>query len=114
MVTDLAFYKNIDHQICYLGGAFAHSFSPEGQEFEWTNFEMFKCPMGFQGGGGEMLKLPLDKHRSSTLFQVPIWQPTIINPLNRTYDSHVTSPYIIKHTGNENIQTYHVEVVYLI
>ena len=53
MVTDLAFYKNIDHQIWYLGGAFAHSFSPEGQEFEWTNFEMFKCPMGFQGGGGE-------------------------------------------------------------
>ena len=52
MVTDLAFYKNIDHQICYLGGAFAHSFSPEGQEFEWTNFEMFKCPMGFQGGWG--------------------------------------------------------------
>ena len=67
-----------------------------------------------KGGGGGNLKLPLDKHISSTLFQVPIWQPTIINPLNRTYDSHVTSPYIIKHTGNENIQTYQVEVVYLI
>ena len=51
MVTDLAFYKNIDHQIWYLGGAFAHSFNPEGQEFEWTNFETFKCPMGFPGGG---------------------------------------------------------------
>ena len=51
LAADLAFYKQINHQIKHLSRVFEHNFGPEKREFEWASLKKFKCPGSFRGRG---------------------------------------------------------------
>ena len=51
LVADLAFYKQINHQIKLLSRVFEHNFGPEKREFERASLKKFKCPGSFRGRG---------------------------------------------------------------
>ena len=51
LAADLAFYKQINHQIKHLSRVFEHNFGPEKREFERASLKKFKCPGSFRGRG---------------------------------------------------------------